>query len=61
LANAQSFKHLKLQKRLDIRGGYTPAQPGTSIYKFCDILIEEAAKAPEVLDLLVKELGEQTE
>ena len=60
-ANAQSFKLLKLQKTLDIGGGYAPAQPGTSLYEFCDVLIEEAAKAPEVLDLLVKELGEQTE
>lgn len=60
-ANAQIFKHLKLQKTLDIGGGYAPAQPGTSLYEFCDVLKEEAAKAPEVLDLLIKELGEQTE
>jgi len=46
---------------LDIGGGYAPTQSGTSLYEFCDVLKEEAAKAPEVLDLLVKELGDQTE
>ena len=58
--NAQKFKNLKLQKTLDLGEGYKPAQPGTSLYEFCDVSKEEVAKAPVVLDLLTKELGEQT-
>lgn len=60
IANGKIFKQLKLENTLDLGEGYKPAKAGTTLFDFCDVSKEEVAKAPLVLDLLVKELQEQT-
>jgi small subunit ribosomal protein S29 len=57
--NASIFKRLKIEKPIVVEG-FKTVNAGTNLYELCDVSREEVARAPVVLDEVMKCLEGQT-